>query len=662
MRSAPGWQFTIGNGYRTKASVGPWGALSIITGEFQRAPIVTQTSTPLLDEQGRQIGSERIEGATTIELTDAERRQSINASQLWAQGGTPADPVLAQTYPGPQFAFGALRCATDNLNGDNVEFIYFPAGVTHVFCYALYVAPAPTAGEITIVKRATGAPAGATPSFPFSGDLSYDPNGFTLADGGSKVFYRAGGETWTVTEGAVDGYGLASLTCQASTASGGPGSSTFTISGPTASIHLIAGDRVTCTYTNAFIPPPGGLEIEKITRGGVGTFDYTVTPASGAAPSRVTATTTHPGVPVDAVPALTGLAPGSYRVSERIPTSADGTWALAKVTCDGVSEPIGAAIDVTVTSGHSIICTFVNRFTPSGSISLSKITQGGTGTAAFLVISQAAEPVQFVQHATTTPPGVPAAAKPHTPADALDGLPLGAYAITESPPLSTSGVWELTEVECNGVLQSFNEGRIAVTLTSRDPRVHCVFTNAFTTTPLPPVEPPTVVKPPVEPPPGATPPPIVEPPGVPAPEPPQTTGDPDLSSDVGITKQASPAVVDRTGIVTYEIGVTNHGPDAAAGVLVDDLLPSGMIPVEVSAERGHCAYRGAMISCRLGDLTARQAVMVSIRVRVENASSTVVNRAVVSSETPDPNPANNTADATVRVQPVPGTTGPSSRG
>jgi hypothetical protein len=56
----------------------------------------------------------------------------------------PVDPVLAHEFPGLRDGFGALRCAADALNGDRVETIYFPAGVTHVFCYGLYVVPPPT--------------------------------------------------------------------------------------------------------------------------------------------------------------------------------------------------------------------------------------------------------------------------------------------------------------------------------------------------------------------------------------------------------------------------------------------------------------------------------------------------------------------------------------
>ena len=71
-------------------------------------------------------GDQVIGGATTIELTDEQRQQASASSSLWAQGGTPDDPVLAQKFPGPQYGFAALRCATDAVNGDNVEYHLLP--------------------------------------------------------------------------------------------------------------------------------------------------------------------------------------------------------------------------------------------------------------------------------------------------------------------------------------------------------------------------------------------------------------------------------------------------------------------------------------------------------------------------------------------------------
>ena len=380
-----GWEFTLGTGYLSHAVTGPWGSLSIVTNPFPGAPIVTQVQTPLLNQDGLPAGKQQLAGAVTIELTKQEHAQASQASQLWAQGGTPTDPDLAQKFPGPAYGFGGLRCATDNLNGDNVEYVFFPTGVRHVFCYGLYVTPPPTSGTITIQKQVTGAPAGDNPRFPFTGSISYDPSGFQLGAGGSEDFYRAGGVVWTVTEGAVANYKLAGVSCRAETAGGGTGASTVDISNTTASIHLVAGEHVTCVYTNRYVPPSGGLTIRKVTTGGVGQFGYTVTPVSGHGGVRLArATTTQPNVAVDAQPSLLSLAPGRYRIGESKPSSSGGDWRLVGVRCDGVSRSTAQPVQVNIPTGGAVTCTFINAFVPKGSISLAKITEDGTGTASFL--------------------------------------------------------------------------------------------------------------------------------------------------------------------------------------------------------------------------------------------------------------------------------------
>ena len=336
---------------------GTWGSLSKVTGEFTRdTPILTQDTTPLLDQDGQQIPDKTIAGATTIELTPDEVKQARTPNQLWAQGGTPDDPVLDQTYPG-QYGFGALRCAIDALNGDNVEYIFFPEGVSHVFCYGLYVQPPPTSGTITILKKVHNAPAGENPSFPFSGNISYDLNGFQLRDRESKDFFRAGGATWTVTEGDVANYRLDGVNCT-SAASKQEDMSTFTVNGATAQIDLKEGDHATCVYHNVYVPPPGGLTIRKVTLGGVGNFSYTVTASPTAGEIHwAEATTTQPGVPVDAVPSLTNLAPGQYVIAEQKPTSPDGRWHLLDASCNGAKRSTTKPFTVDIKSGQSVVCT-----------------------------------------------------------------------------------------------------------------------------------------------------------------------------------------------------------------------------------------------------------------------------------------------------------------
>ena len=69
-----------------------------------------------------------------------------------------------------------MRCATDNVNGDNVEYVSYPSGSTHVFCFAYYVKPPPTGGTIVIRKQAVGEEA-PDETFNFDGNVSYEEGG-----------------------------------------------------------------------------------------------------------------------------------------------------------------------------------------------------------------------------------------------------------------------------------------------------------------------------------------------------------------------------------------------------------------------------------------------------------------------------------------------------
>ncbi len=88
----------------------------------------------------------------TVTLTDAQAKRAQQNNGLWTQGGTKADPLLNGVF-GTDYGFGALRCAVDNLNGDNVEWIGFPSQSTHVFCYYYAVTPPPSAGTIVVRKQ-----------------------------------------------------------------------------------------------------------------------------------------------------------------------------------------------------------------------------------------------------------------------------------------------------------------------------------------------------------------------------------------------------------------------------------------------------------------------------------------------------------------------------
>ncbi len=633
----PNWTFTLGRGIESHADSGPWGDLSKVTDPFGGARIVTKAATPLYDQYHNRIKGQQIAGATTIQLTDDERQAASVSDQLWAQGGVPGDPVLAQQYPGPQYGFAALRCAADALNGDNVETIFFPAGVSHVFCYALYVVPPPTSGTITIQKRVVGAPAGENPAFAFSGSISFDPNGFTLANGQSEDFYRAGGQDWQVSEGAVDNYTLSSVDCTAQTASRGTGSSTAMVSGAIATIHLVANEHVTCVYTNTYQPPIGGLTIAKITRGGIGRFTYTVTPSAGGAGRHETATTRRPGVPVTATPALTHLSPGAYTIREHVSTSTAGRWTTVRVTCNGAERRPGRSVHITIHSGATAACTFVNAFLPSGSISLAKVTHGSVGAVAFLIAARRAPARQYRQHAVTRHQDAAANAIPNGPANATDHLLLGRYLIAEqAPPIANPNNWTLLYVQCNGQLVPFNRGVIAVTLTPAHPRVHCIYNDRFSAHPAPPPPPPPT--PPTPPSPG--------PPTPPSPSPSPTPSY--AATDLSVTKQALDPFAVKGEPVTYRITVHNRGPDPAAHVVLAD-KPSGKARVVyVRPSAGRCTI-GTFIVCRLGNLPANATVSIMVRLIPETSATPFVNRAVVGGATAEATLTNNVAHSTIRV-------------
>ena len=245
-----------------------------------------------------------------------------------------------------------------------------------------------------------------------------------------------------------------------------------------------------------------------------------------------------------------------------------------QVRCNGAGRSTARPVEIDIPSGGAVACTFINAFVAKGSISLAKITEGGTGTASFLVFPVHGSAAQYLQSATTTTPGVAAGAVPDSAADATDHLPLGAYWIVEQPPAGgPAGGWALTAVNCDGLLVPFAQGAAEVELTHAHPSVHCVYTDTFSATPPPP--PPPVNPPPVAPP--------------PAPVFPVVPGQPAYQlSDLVVTKHASASIVTRGDVVGYRITVKNLGPNPAQRVVLGD-QPLGHAPiVSVHPSAGHC--------------------------------------------------------------------------
>lgn len=685
----PGWEFTLGTGKLPQASLGPWGGLSIVTGNpalpdwpsqahpfpgppcaagdtvnacaprydatrpdiFGQpsstpfpTPIVTQSVGPLYTSEHQPTG-EQLPGSVTYELTQDEANAMSACCQcggytghllpreacqggLYAMAGTPTDPVLARMFHNadgsPVYGFATLRCGPDNALADNAEVISFPEGVTNIFCFAYFIKPSPEAGTITIHKVVEGNTDIPDQAFDFHGSLSFAEGGLQLKNGEDFTFHRAAPANWGVTEDEPVGFHLVSITCNAVTDAGTTGQSTASISGTTAVIHLVAGEHVDCTFTNMQGQRPPGLTITKITQGGVGTFRYRVT--GGGTTYHSKATTLQPDIAVDAVGSLP-TNPGTYRITELAPSSPGGFWRLQSVTCDDVPKPTTGPVTVTINDMvPNPQCVFTNKFIPRGSISISKVTQGATGTTQFIVSGMAptnpetpfAPPsIERRLSATTTTEGVPAAARPDTQGlDNTDQLRLGQYQIVEQTPNGNpAGEWTLNGVQCNGIQEPFAQGRIEVTLTRNRPHLHCVFTNIHTPHPAP------------EPPPGP---------------------DPLETADLSVTKQPSTSVASTGDLVTFRITVTNHGPDPAAHVILHDQLFGSATLVSIQTNAGSCS-RSLPIVCQLGTMAPGARAHVTVRLRITSTASHFRDRAVVGTATDDPNLANNVDSATVRL-------------
>ena len=320
-RPLDGWRFTLGN-----SPNGPKvDHLSTVTNGGP--PTAPTTTVPLLDSAGNPTG-QSIAGAVNLTLTPSQVIAAQNR-QVYFQGGTPADPLLNGLFPG-QYAFAALRCAIDNYNADNVEWVSYPTSYHHLFCYQYLVTPPPDAATIVVRKQLQGGTDGPG-TFRYVGNISYTAaNDFSLtADVGttaSATFVRAAGLPWDFTEQPLTGWTLLDASCTPASAA--------VVTGARVVVTASANQTVTCTYTNQR-NPTGALQLDKTTLGAVGTFPFHVVRPAPEPPLDTTVTTTAQGVAVPVV-ASAGSTPGTYTATETLPAaSAAGSWELTSAQCNG---------------------------------------------------------------------------------------------------------------------------------------------------------------------------------------------------------------------------------------------------------------------------------------------------------------------------------------
>jgi len=131
-------------------------------------------------------------------------------------------------------------------------------------------------------------------------------------------------------------------------------------------------------------------------------------------------------------------------------------------------------------------------------------------------------------------------------------------------------------------------------------------------------------------------------------------------ADMALTKSASVAVANPGDPITYTLTATNNGPGSASNVQVQDSLPAAIDTGSVVATPsagGICTQTAHELSCLWSGSTAASAqrsvtITASALANVAAADRKSVNRAEVSSLTDDPNPSNNSDEATVTVTPA----------
>jgi hypothetical protein len=655
-----GWQFALGTGYQSRADVGAWGRMSKVTGTYAQT-ITTRPTVPLPNVMGGTTGM-TIDGAVTVELTAAQAQRAQSSAKLWVQSGVPGDPVLTQSF-GSQFAFAALRCAVDNLNGDNVEWIRYPQGHTDVFCFAYLVDQAPQSGTITVVKEVEG-PAGTQvqQTASFSGNVSYEAGGrFQLAARtgvpGRVSFQRdataQAGAPWSVVELPQAGWRLDRVTCTST--SGRSTAQTTTVNSASeagsAAVTLAAGDDVTCTFVNTVVPPTAStLTLSKVTVGGTGAFPVDVTLA-GAAVGQAQLQTTIAKM-AGSPQAITLSGAGTYVVEEQQPLSSLGTWRLVDVDCSGIDATLldATSFSLPIAAGTGATCTLTNEFTPAGAITLRKITEGARGAAGFVVSSVADPTIEREQRAQTSAPGV--AGEVVATGDALVGLPLGRYVIQETGDAYVgTNEWMLKSVVCDGVAIPSAMGHVEVELTVANPRLDCAFSNAL----APPLVPLTPLEPAITPANPLVPPtPSYTPSGPGSPTVPITRlgkSQPRMGpiADVAIRVRATPRILDRGAAVAYAATARNNGPYAARNVTVVLQIPRAARPTRLIPSRGSCALKRGLFTCTLGTLMPGDVVTFAASRTIARAGVYPL-RGVISTSTQESTMANNTSMALVVVR------------
>jgi uncharacterized repeat protein (TIGR01451 family) len=134
---------------------------------------------------------------------------------------------------------------------------------------------------------------------------------------------------------------------------------------------------------------------------------------------------------------------------------------------------------------------------------------------------------------------------------------------------------------------------------------------------------------------------------VPAPPPPPPPPAPP-SADISVATLGAASSLFAGDSVTYTTIVTNHGPDAATGVVLVDDIAGGARYLASASSVGSCTG-AARVTCALGTLASGASDVVTLTLAAPAGPATIVSSASAGADQQDPQDSNNASRAETMV-------------
>ena len=123
------------------------------------------------------------------------------------------------------------------------------------------------------------------------------------------------------------------------------------------------------------------------------------------------------------------------------------------------------------------------------------------------------------------------------------------------------------------------------------------------------------------------------------------------SADIVVSKSGDETVA-LGGQITYNLIVYNGGPDDAVNIVLTDAIPAHTSFVSASTNTGSVSFDGTTLTVNVGTLAFDSTAVATLVVQVDQNTSrgTIINNTVTgTSDTSDPDPSNNSAEAMTAV-------------